>query len=82
MAYRARAPDERRYLREVEKNASTRDAVITLPPHRAGLRIGEVAALDMADVRRQSPRRKADLLRPRVSTDVTPIRVRRSAPAG
>ncbi|WP_326640327.1 tyrosine-type recombinase/integrase [Streptosporangium sp. NBC_01755] len=41
----------RRYLREVEKNASTRDAVIALLPYLAGLRIGEVVALEVADVR-------------------------------
>lgn len=41
----------RRYLREVEKNASARDAVIALLPYLAGLRIGEVVALEVADVR-------------------------------
>jgi integrase/recombinase XerC len=40
----------RRYLREVDKNASARDAVIALLPYFAGLRIGEVVALDLADV--------------------------------
>jgi site-specific recombinase XerD len=39
------------YLREVEKNASVRDAVIALLPYFAGLRIGEVVVLDVADVR-------------------------------
>ncbi|GAA3507798.1 integrase/recombinase XerC [Streptosporangium album] len=50
----SKALDERqvrRYLREVEKNASARDAVIALLPYLAGLRIGEVVALDVADVR-------------------------------
>ncbi|GAA3507520.1 integrase/recombinase XerC [Streptosporangium album] len=41
----------RRYLREVEKNAPSRDAAIALLPYFAGLRISEVVALDLADVR-------------------------------
>ncbi|GAT67024.1 phage integrase [Planomonospora sphaerica] len=41
----------RRYLREVERSASPRDTVIALLPYLAGLRIGEVVALDLADVR-------------------------------
>jgi integrase/recombinase XerC len=49
-----RALDERRirlYLRQVEAAASPRDTVIALLPYLAGLRIGEVVALDVADVR-------------------------------
>ncbi|GHE27106.1 hypothetical protein GCM10017673_31430 [Streptosporangium violaceochromogenes] len=41
----------RRYLRQVEAAASRRDTVIALLPYLAGLRIGEVVALDLADVR-------------------------------
>ncbi|RCG28653.1 site-specific integrase [Sphaerisporangium album] len=41
----------RRYLRRVEAAASPRDTVIALLPYLAGLRIGEVVALDVADVR-------------------------------
>ncbi|MER7130567.1 tyrosine-type recombinase/integrase [Streptosporangium saharense] len=40
----------RRYLSQVE-TASRRDKVIALLPYLAGLRIGEVVALDLADVR-------------------------------
>jgi len=41
----------RRYLRVVEREASTRDRVVALLPYYAGLRIGEVVALDVDDVR-------------------------------
>jgi hypothetical protein len=40
-----------RWLRTVERDASTRDKVIALLPYYAGLRIGEVIALDVEDVR-------------------------------
>jgi site-specific recombinase XerD len=40
-----------RYLRAVEAHASPRDRAIALLPYYAGLRIGEVVALDLADLR-------------------------------
>jgi integrase/recombinase XerC len=44
------ARQARRYLRIVERDAEPRDRVIALLPYYAGLRIGEVVALDVADV--------------------------------
>ena len=42
--------DVLRYLREVEQCPSVRDTLVALLPYYAGLRIGEVVGLDVADV--------------------------------
>ncbi|WP_261575470.1 tyrosine-type recombinase/integrase [Frankia gtarii] len=44
----------RRYLRAVEACPSPRDRAIALLPYYAGLRIGEVVALDLVDIRLSS----------------------------
>ncbi|MFI6496431.1 tyrosine recombinase XerC [Nonomuraea typhae] len=51
--------ETRRYLREVERSANTRDTALALLPLLAGLRIGEVVGLDTADVRMSA--RKGEL---------------------
>ena len=51
-APRALSPqDARRFLRAVEQTESSRDRLLGLLPYYAGLRIGEVVALDLDDVR-------------------------------